>query len=47
MLVALVSACTGLFDGIYDSPDKAPKITSIFGALSYRSPSVAGVVQRG
>ncbi len=28
MLAALVSACTGLFDGIYDSPDKAPKINA-------------------
>ena len=27
-LIALVSACTGLFDGIYDSPDKAPKINA-------------------
>ena len=28
MLAALVSGCTGLFDGIYDSPDKAPKINA-------------------
>ncbi len=26
MLAISLSACTGLFDGIYDSPDKAPKI---------------------
>lgn len=28
ILTALLSACTGLFDGVYDSPDKAPKLSN-------------------